>query len=172
MLASCFRSQHVTRPHRAQALVELAVVLPVMLIILLGMVDLGRAFVFGVAVQNGAREAARLGARAAIDSTIDNVAIRQRLITASAPALAGCSASTDTSQNCGIGTWTLAISVAATDGHTYPSVTAVPPAYLPGSRLTVTASGSSLSMFAGFATGLGMKLSAINAQGQAVMMVL
>jgi len=53
------------RAQPAQSVVELALILPVFLIMLLGMFDIGRAFVFGVAVQNGAREAARLGSQAA-----------------------------------------------------------------------------------------------------------
>lgn len=164
------RSSHRKR-ERAQALVELAFILPALLLMLLGMIDLGRAFVFGVAVQNGAREAARLGARAAMDSSINDTAVLSRLVTASAPALGGCAASTG-SQACGGGTWTLGLSVLGTDGNTYSSLSSVPASALPGSRLTVTAQASSLSMLAGMATGMGLSLSAITAQGQAVMMVL
>jgi Flp pilus assembly protein TadG len=157
---------------RAQSLVELAFVLPVLLLILLGMIDLGRAFVFGVAVQNGAREAARLGSRAAIDSSVTDTAVRARLIAASAPALAGCLSTTSSSQSCSVGTWTLGLSIVGTDGVTYSSLSAVPSTALSGAKLTVTAQGSSLSMVAGMVTGMGLRLSAISAQGQAVMMVL
>src|SRR5205823_5705029 len=38
---------------RSQALVEFALVLPILLIMLLGMIDLGRSLVFGVSIQQG-----------------------------------------------------------------------------------------------------------------------
>jgi Flp pilus assembly protein TadG len=43
---------------RGQSLVEIALALPLLLVTLLGLVDLGRAFVYTTAVTNAAREAA------------------------------------------------------------------------------------------------------------------
>lgn len=45
-----------------QALVEFALIFPVFLLIMLAIVDFGRAFYIQVAIQNGAREGARFGA--------------------------------------------------------------------------------------------------------------
>lgn len=53
----------VRRRQRGQGLVELAVVLPFLLIILLGALDLGRAFFAYAAISNAAYEAARQAAR-------------------------------------------------------------------------------------------------------------
>ena len=144
---------------RAQALVELALILPVLLIMLLGMIDLGRAFVFGVAVQNGAREAARVGANAGLDSSITDAVIAQRLIDASSPALDGCAPQTGSQPTSGCPSWSFTISPAAA-------------ARSSGTMLTVTASGQ-VSLLAGFLTGaMGLSLSPIRVQGQAVMEIL
>jgi Flp pilus assembly protein TadG len=169
--------------HSAQALIEFALILPVMLIMVLGGIDLGRAFVYGVAAQDGAREAARLGASAAVATSVTDTAVLQRLIDASSPALAGCAATTATNQSCGGGTWTLAISVLTTS-QTYTSIASAvaadslagctltgPVCQFPGSQLTVTATGQ-VSMLNGFRTPWGPSLFPITAQGQAVMVVL
>lgn len=50
------------RNRRGQGLVELALVLPLFALIMLGASDLGRAFYFSVAAENAAREGARHGA--------------------------------------------------------------------------------------------------------------
>jgi len=50
------------RKQRAQAIVELAVILPAFLLIALGMFDLGRAFYFQETITNAARDGARFGA--------------------------------------------------------------------------------------------------------------
>ncbi|GAB6876054.1 TadE family protein [Thermaerobacter litoralis] len=47
---------------RGQALVELAVLLPVLLLILMGVLDLGRYVYTGLTVRHAAREGARFGA--------------------------------------------------------------------------------------------------------------
>jgi hypothetical protein len=52
------------RPCRAQALIEFALVAPVLLVLTLGVADLGRVLYAGVVVQQAAREGARLGAGA------------------------------------------------------------------------------------------------------------
>jgi len=46
---------------RGQALVEFALVVPVLMVIFLGMIDLGRAYYAGVVTEQAAREGARLG---------------------------------------------------------------------------------------------------------------
>lgn len=50
------------RSERAQSLVEMALALPVLLMLLLGAADLGRAYYAYVAITNAAREGARYGA--------------------------------------------------------------------------------------------------------------
>ena len=50
------------RKRKGQAAVELALILPVILLILMGLLDLGRLFYFEVAITNAAREGARYGA--------------------------------------------------------------------------------------------------------------
>ncbi len=51
------------RRSRGQSLVELALALPVLLLLLLGTIDLGRAFFDYIQMRNGAFEGARYGAR-------------------------------------------------------------------------------------------------------------
>jgi Flp pilus assembly protein TadG len=154
----------------AQALIEFALILPVMLVMLLGGLDLGRALVYGVAVQDGAREAARLGA----NGSAGDAPVLRRLIDASAPALTGCAVSWAT-QSCGGGTWTFTMQIVAPNG-TYPSLfqanagCQLPACALAGSQLTVTASGK-VSMFQGI-TAWGLTLFQIGAQGQASMVML
>src|SRR5919199_7002705 len=128
----------IERGSSAQALVEFAFILPVTLILLLGMIDLGRAFVFGVAVQEGARAATRLASQAALDPTISDTTLRQRLIDSSAPALVGCSASSNTCTDGAAGTWTYSLRV-ATGTATYTSLSAARAGGdLSGARVTVT----------------------------------
>ncbi|MGQ9553343.1 MAG: TadE/TadG family type IV pilus assembly protein [Anaerolineae bacterium] len=50
------------RVDRGQNLVELAIVMPLLLLILMGVIDLGRAFHAYIVEENAAREAARYGA--------------------------------------------------------------------------------------------------------------
>jgi Flp pilus assembly protein TadG len=180
----------------AQALVEFALVLPVMLILVLGSVDIGRALVYGVAVQNGAREAGRLAASTAANITVTDTAVLQRLIDASAPALGGC-APISTLQQCGGGKWTFTLEDVTTDPVTLLPRTYTnqfndgddgqePATVLPetgaaeyarmdpnfsGSKLRVTATGS-VSMFDGIATLWGMRLFPITARGETFMVVL
>jgi TadE-like protein len=162
-------------PHRqpAQALVELSLVLPVLLIVLLGMIDVGRGLVFGVASLQGAREASRIGALAGLDPTITDAILLERLIAGSAPALVDCSTVLDSPQQCGGGTWTFSIAVTSPSGSsTYPSLAvarAAMPQGIGGSRLAVTARGS-VSMLGGL--GISAALSQVAVQGKAVMVVL
>jgi hypothetical protein len=52
-----------SRGKRAQALAEMAVMVPFLVIGMMGMLDLGRAFYFQISLTNAVREAARYGAQ-------------------------------------------------------------------------------------------------------------
>ncbi len=52
----------MTGKHKGQSIVELALILPVFILIVFGMLDMGRAFYFQEAIANMAREGARYGA--------------------------------------------------------------------------------------------------------------
>ncbi len=142
-----------------------------MLLMTLGVIDLGRAFVFGVAVQEGSRQAARIAANASQDTTLTDAAVLGRLIAASNPALVGCASSTS-AQSCNGGTWTFAISVLS-GGNTYSSIAAARTASaLPGAQVTVTATGA-VALLPGVSTGtFGLTLPQISVQGQSAMVVL
>jgi len=156
-------------------LVEFAFVLPVLMLLILGMIDMGRAFTFGVSVQQGTREASRYASRLAVNSSAQGVSdatVLQRLIDASSPALQGCLPVT-TAQNCGGATWTF--SLAATppgSGTSYPSIpTAITNStnpYLSGGQISVTARGD-VAMLGGFCMGQALCLPSIGVQGQAAM---
>ena len=165
---------------RGQALVEFAFILPVMLVIVLGSIEIGRAFVFGVAVQDGARQAARLAANARVNPGITDAAIVQRFVDGSLPAMQGCSVPTFTSTpvtfTCGGGTWTITETVtpaaSATSYSTFAAVLGTSKAQLNGGTVELKAVGS-VSLLAGFATGWsGVALYQITVQGDAVMVVL
>jgi hypothetical protein len=157
----------------SQALVELALVLPVSIIILLGMIDLGRGFVYGVAIEQGAREAARVASTASLDVNVTDSVVLQRLILASAPAISDCATTLSGVQACGGGTWTFSLNLIPAGGSpTYTSLAAARAGQprLSGAQVEVRASGS-VSMFAGFVAG-GLGLSAIRVQGDAVMPII
>jgi Flp pilus assembly protein TadG len=160
---------------RSQALVELALILPILMVMLLGMIDLGRSLVFGVSVQQGARESARVATAAALDPTVTDSIVVQRLIVASAPAIADCAAVLDTPQSCGGGTWQFSLTLRPRSGSTtYTSLASArsSAAAISGSRVEIVARGT-VSMFAGFAIGaLGLGLSQITVRGDAVMVVM
>jgi Flp pilus assembly protein TadG len=71
------------RAERGQSLVELALVLPLLILLLTGMVDLGRAFYGFISITNGAREGARYAVRhfgqSPLSPTIGSVAISEAL---------------------------------------------------------------------------------------------
>jgi Flp pilus assembly protein TadG len=175
------RSAQCSLRARGQALVEFAFILPVMLIIVLGTIEIGRAFVFGVAVQDGAREAARLGANARLNAGITDAYVVQRLVDASSPAMLGCMppttvTSTPVSFTCGGGTWTITLNVtpggSSTSYSTFAAVPASALSQLNGGTVEVKAVGS-VSLLAGFLTGwTGMGLYQIQVQGDAVMVVM
>jgi Flp pilus assembly protein TadG len=161
--------------------VEFALILPVMLIVVLGLIEIGRAFVFGVGVQDGAHQAARLAANARLNPTISDATVLQRLLDGSSPAMLGCPDISPTTippltLNCGGGTWTLTMRVTPNGSATsYPSLSALPSsalAQMNGGRVEAKAVGS-VSLLAGFAPGwAGIKLQPIQVQGDAVMVVL
>lgn len=147
---------------RAQALVEIGLVLPVVLILLLGLFDIGRALVFAVGVQFGAGEAARLAAAQYANPGlgVTNTRIYRRLIDASAPAMAGCSAGAGASMTC-------------TDsaGETWSASITYSPSQASGNSVEVKVTAQ-VSLFAGLITGAGIGLGGIAVQGDAVTIVL
>jgi Flp pilus assembly protein TadG len=156
--------------HNAQSVVEFAIVLPIVLFLLLGIFDLGRAFVFGVSVQNGAREAVRVGANAVVDPSVTDAQVWGRLVAASNPALIGC---TSAGGNCGGGNWTFTMLV-DTGTATYSSLAAARAqnAALSGAKLTLTANGS-VALLPGVNTGGDrLNLPSIDLQGRAAMVIL
>ena len=145
---------------------------PVLLLLTLGLIDLGRAFVFGVAVQEGSRQAARIAATANYDTTLTDAAVLGRLVAASNPSLTGCAASSGT-QSCNGGSWTLHLNVVSTGGTSYSTIAAARSASaLPGAEVTVTASGA-VALLPGVNTGIfGLQLPQISVQGQSSMVIL
>jgi hypothetical protein len=71
------------RTLRGQSIVELALLLPVLLMLVLGAVDLGRAFYYASAVAN----ACRVGAQYALDPAIPQAYIKQAIVDEAAPYL-------------------------------------------------------------------------------------
>ncbi len=173
MLPFPIRSLLTTKRHQAQALVEFTFVLPVLMLLMLGMIDMGRAFTFGVATQQGAREAVRHGTRYSVDtSVVTETTILQRLIDSSSPALQGCQP-IQTQQTCGGGTWTFTVAAIPPGSVTAYSTIAQAVAnstnpLLSGGQITVTAAGS-VAMLGGFCSGQALCLPPIAVQGQASM---
>jgi len=171
-------SRTTSNAHAAQAVVEFAVILPVLLLLVLGMIDLGRAFTFGVATTQGARESARYASRLAINSNVSDTTVVQRLIDASSPALQGCQAppavALGTQQTCGGGTWIF--SVSATPPGSVTAYSSIAQAVvnssgnplLSGGQITVTASGS-VALMGGYCLGQSLCLPSIGVQGQSSM---
>jgi len=169
------------RRSRGQALVEFALILPVTLLLLLGLIETGRAFVFGVSVQNGAREAVRLAANARINPALQDKIFLQRLIDSSAPAMGGCTlpttvTSTPVTFTCGGGSWTLTLAVtpsgSSTSVSSFSALTAAQQAQLNGGQVEVKAVGS-VSLLAGLNAGSPLlSLYQITVQGDAIMAVL
>jgi Flp pilus assembly protein TadG len=164
-----------------QAIVEMAFIMPVMLIIVLGSIEVGRAFVFGVAVQDAARQATRLAANARVDPGVTDTGIVQRAIDAAGPAMVGCSlpasvTSTPVSFSCGGGSWTITTAVtpngSASSYNSFGNIPSASLGQLNGGTVEVKVAGS-VSLLAGLATGWnGLALYQIGVQGDAVMVVL
>src|SRR5579871_490259 len=127
----------VRERHRAQALIEFGLIVPVVLLVMLGGIDIGRGLVYGVAAQDGAREAARLAATAGVDPNVSDATVYTRLIAGSSPALSGCAATNTANQACSGGTWTFSVSVVTPTNTTYSSLnSAKADANFPGSTVT------------------------------------
>jgi Flp pilus assembly protein TadG len=62
--------ERCSRHERGQSLVEFAMVLPLLLVLLFGIVDFGRAFQSWISITNAAREGARVGTTGATATTI------------------------------------------------------------------------------------------------------
>jgi len=169
------RSPRLSRPDRArrsdgglrsneagQALVELALVLPIMLVLLLGLLDVGRGMTIGIAVQEGTGQAAHSGSTI-VSSNTSTTAVFQRLIDASTPFLGGCTApNSGTTMTCTSsgGAWTATIAYYDASGSS-----AISPAS--GGTVEVKAVGQ-IALFSGFNTGLfHLILSNITVQGDA-----
>ncbi|MFZ5754762.1 MAG: TadE/TadG family type IV pilus assembly protein [Bacillota bacterium] len=60
----------IAQKEKGQALVEMALILPLLLLLVFGIIEFGRIFSAGLVVNHGAREGARLGAVGALDSAI------------------------------------------------------------------------------------------------------
>ena len=58
------------RQRKGQALVEMALILPLLLLLLFGIIEFGRVMSAGIIVTHGARDGARYGAVGATDSEI------------------------------------------------------------------------------------------------------
>ncbi len=65
-----------SRPEDGQALIELALMLPVLLLIMVGIVEFGRLAYFGIEVQNAAQAGAQYGAQSQITAA-DNAQMVQ-----------------------------------------------------------------------------------------------
>src|ERR1700674_3029625 len=61
MLKADMRCHRLTHSRRGQAIVETALLLPILMLLVMGSADLGRVFYYAIAVTNSAREAARQG---------------------------------------------------------------------------------------------------------------
>ncbi|MHB1135062.1 MAG: TadE/TadG family type IV pilus assembly protein [Chloroflexota bacterium] len=71
------------RTQRGQSMVETALILPLLLMLVLGAVDLGRAFYYSAAVRN----ATRVGAQYAMDPATAQAEIKQSVLDEAAPYL-------------------------------------------------------------------------------------
>jgi Flp pilus assembly protein TadG len=61
ILMSVMRCHRFSYSRRGQAIVETALLLPILMLLVMGSADLGRVFYYSIAVTNAAREAARQG---------------------------------------------------------------------------------------------------------------
>src|ERR1700737_1061741 len=61
MLKADMRCHRLSHSRKGQAIVETALLLPILMLLVMGNADLGRVFYYAIAVTNSAREAARQG---------------------------------------------------------------------------------------------------------------
>ena len=127
------------RRQRSQALIEFALVSPVLLLLLFGVIDLGRAIFFYVTINHAAREGARVAVRAsnALPTNTDVLnSVRGQMQGApvSEPCPQGPISSATPPANSG---W-----VYVTEPNPPSSVQATPPPNAPGGEYAAAASGS------------------------------
>jgi len=69
---------HLSHSERGQSLVEMAVMMPLVLVLLAGVLDFGRIIYINVVLTNAAREVALSGATHSIESTLlENLALQE-----------------------------------------------------------------------------------------------
>jgi Flp pilus assembly protein TadG len=172
------------KTNQAQAVVEFALILPVLLLLTLGLIDMGRAFVFGISVQEGTRQAARIAATANSDPAVNlDQAVLGRLVAASNPALNNCPLTTSP-QTCNGAPWTFTVKIEPDPllvfcTGPYSSIAAARLATTPlcpqpmlGAKVTVTAVGS-VALLPGVSTGSnGLVLPQITVHGESAMVML
>jgi hypothetical protein len=127
------------RKQRSQALIEFALVSPVLLLLLFGVIDLGRAIFFYVTINHAAREGARVAVRASSalptgTDVLDAVRGQMQGAPVSAPCPQGpISSSTPPSNSA----W-----VYVTEPNPPSGVQATPPPNAPGGEYAANATGS------------------------------
>ena len=125
LLVGSNRSPARAHRSRGQALVEFALVLPLFLLLLAGMVDFGLGLNASITVTNAAREGARLGTTKPIASAID---ARARAMTAGLDAskvdvATSCKRPTgSTPATCTLATWQSGDSVVVTVTYEYKMI--------------------------------------------------
>ena len=77
------------RKSRGQALVELAITLPILMVLVFGMLEMGRGYSFGVATSDAARDAARYVAGKTSTTNGPGLAAMCRVVTADLQAVTG-----------------------------------------------------------------------------------
>jgi Flp pilus assembly protein TadG len=93
-----FVPNEMQKDSRGQSLVETALMLPFLMLILTGVIDLGRVYYTYVTITNGAREGARFGANDPNDTTgIKNRAVQEAASSTLNPALATSNVTVDCS---------------------------------------------------------------------------
>ena len=104
----------VATPERraGQSLVELALAFPVLLLLLLGTIDLGRVFFDYIEIRNAAREGAGYGAHFPADSTGITLRVTRHGVPAGATVTSTCTGC-ETSDGQAVGTGTIAVTVAS-----------------------------------------------------------
>ena len=98
---------------RGQSIVELALALPVLMLLLLGTIDLGMMFHDYIAMRNAAREGAGYGAHFPTDSTGIALRVTRHGVPAGATVSSSCTACT-TSEGVLTGTGTVSVTVDST----------------------------------------------------------
>jgi len=100
---SCPKRSTAWKSERGASLVEIALLLPFLGLLLLGVIDFGRAFYLSIEVQNAAEAAALYGAQNITDTTgIENAAVNDAanvpgMSTSSVTVTTGCECSNGTS---------------------------------------------------------------------------